>query len=257
MEKQSKRYVRGMSSLVGGVLLLVASSQARALMIDDFETGSQSLSTASGFASSTVAAFGALGGKRDVQIHVDAPPPGANDLELKVSIPPGQLSHSQGSQVKGSSTLEWDGGNGIGIDHTGLGVSGEDLTDGGVSDRLQVRVVESDLAINLKFTIYDVFGGEATGTLALPVGITDPTDYHLLFASFTGSVNWTKVGAIKLVINPEEFKSRDLTIDSVQTTHTPEPGTLLLLGTGLFSLAGYGWRRRKLVEHAVDSDTAL
>jgi hypothetical protein len=29
------------------------------------------------------------------------------------------------------------------------------------------------------------------------------------------------------------------------TTHTPEPGTLLLLGTGLLSLVGYGWRQRQ------------
>ena len=33
-------------------------------------------------------------------------------------------------------------------------------------------------------------------------------------------------------------------IDSVSVAAVPEPGTILLLGTGLVSVLGYGWRRR-------------
>ena len=30
-----------------------------------------------------------------------------------------------------------------------------------------------------------------------------------------------------------------------ETTPTPEPGTWVLMGTGLVGLLGYGWRRKK------------
>jgi hypothetical protein len=69
----------------------------------------------------------------------------------------------------------------------------------------------------------------------------------------------TNVGAIRMVINPGNAPSRDLIIDGIYTTtsQTPEPGTLLLFGTGLLSVIGYGWRRHnKVAEHTTDSDTA-
>jgi hypothetical protein len=149
--------------------------------------------------------------------------------------------------VSGSSTIEWDGGNGAGlIDPTGLG--GVDLTDGGLNDRFRVTVLEKDLSSSLAFTIYDTFGGSASGVIGLPGSISGATDFHLLFGSMVGAVDLTSVGAIKMVISG--VTNADLTLGSIETTHTPEPSTLVLLGTGLLSVVGYGWRRKKVVAQA-------
>jgi hypothetical protein len=40
---------------------------------------------------------------------------------------------------------------------------------------------------------------------------------------------------------------------SLQLIPTPEPGTLTLIGIGVISMAGYGWRRRRQQQAAVDT----
>ena len=233
--------MRRFGSVMGGLFLVLTTNNAQALLIDNF-SDVQSLSHSSpGFISSTATTPGALGGKRDARVNVTASPAG-NSLDLNIAGTQQTLSHSQGSRVTGTSSIEWDGGNGAGsINTTGLG--GVDLTDGGISDRLSVMVVETDLPSSLSFTIYDMLGGSASGVLnlgAVPV----PTSFDLLFSNFVGTVDMANVGAIKMVISGSP--NTDLTIDFVETTHTPEPSTLLLLGTGLLSVAGYAWRRKKV-----------
>jgi hypothetical protein len=237
-----KHTIRRVGSLMGGLFLMLATSNAQALLIDNFSDAQNLSRNTTGFINDTAVAPGALGGKRDARIDVTSSMFG-NKMDLSVGAVQPNLSLSKGTGVSGSSTIEWDGGNGANnIDTLGLG--GVDLTDGGLSDRFHVRVLEKDLASSLTFTIYDTAGGSASGSIGLPVPIAGTTDFYLLFSNLVGAVDLTHVGAIKMVISG--VTNADLTLGSIETTHTPEPSTLLLLGTGLLSVAGYGWRRKKL-----------
>lgn len=245
MRTQKSGQLTSLYGMVGGFLLL-ATTSAQALLIDDF-SDAQLLSTTFGPTSSTVAAPSALGGKRDAKITA-LPPTGA--LELSVAIGGGGdvLSHSQGSGVTGSSDVQWDGGNGMTIDPTGLGAAGVDLTEGGINDRLRFDVLLDDRPATVTFSIYDVLGGSASKAVALPGGIYDETSYTVFFSSFVG-VDMTKVGAIALNISGP-LVSTDVTLDDIEATHAPEPGTFLLLGTGLLGIGGYGWRRKRQIAQA-------
>jgi hypothetical protein len=54
-------------------------------------------------------------------------------------------------------------------------------------------------------------------------------------------------GAARLEFRAERNNSTPVFFDNVQLSNTPEPGTIVLLATGLFSLLAYAWRKRKCV----------
>lgn len=226
--------------LIGGALMLMSVSNAHALLIDSFDDSQEFSRTTLGSTSDFISGPGILGGERDVRITVTATN-GVNSLHINGG--PGYFSHSQGSLVKGRTLLQWDGSDAsMSVASPGLG--GVDLTEGGINDRIRLRIVENDLPAPLKFTIYDTTGASSTATLGLPGGVLSPTDKYLYFTAFSG-VDLSSVKAIEMLIDGSAVSGLDVTLDFIETTHAPEPGTWMLLGSGLVGLIGYGWRRKK------------
>ncbi len=101
--------------------------------------------------------------------------------------------------------------------------------------------------LSLVFTL----SGGGTATWALPYvatnGANTPRDGSLLYAGFIGSQTFTKVDFVG-TSSDDVFGFDDMTIGSAQQvivpTSTPEPGSIVLLATGLAGL-GVAVRRRR------------
>lgn len=229
-------------SLTAAALFAVAQSPASAFLIDDFSGTQTVVQSGLGANSSDVAVVGAVGGSRYMEATVTA---GNGDLELGSNVPTaGAFSHSQDVGVTGSSLLRWDGVANSALD---FGLGGVDLTDGGSSTGIALRLISTDFPVNISLTVWEDAGNYSTAMVLAPA-LSSNIDFFIDFASFTAiglGADFASAEAIELSINDMTgYADADVRIDFIEsTTDVAEPATLALFGLGLIGL-GVAQRRR-------------
>jgi len=211
--------------LAGGLLLV---GQAHAAVIDNFNTGAQSVDAPG--SDTNTSATGAIGGSRTIDITKSGPLGASADV-----IPtPGIYSHSADALTSATSTITWDANS--------AGLGGVDLVEGLINNVFSLDILGIDQGfITLNLTVIDTLTNSDTSTLA-GAGVGTQS---IAFSSFSG-VDFTVVDSISLEVLGGE--ASDLTLDLLSTTgeqpggSVPEPTTLALGGLGL---AGIGYRRQR------------
>lgn len=261
------------TKLALGVAALLASFGANALTIDLFtsEQFIKDLTDGGAGVQSSINGADMLGGSRDIWANrVSTSGPVSPGSGTSVAVGSGVLSFSNDSGVAGQGRVQWDGVDGsIALD-SAVGLGGIDITMGGLLTGFLLTTISSDANWNFEIFLYSSATAWTQISFAateVPSG-TGPVDTAIPFAGFTDAalcgrtnpvagvnfincgadvVDLTSLTAVDVWLNtganaqPIAFDI-DLRIGTIGTTRVPEPGTLALLGIGLF---GAGFLRRK------------
>ena len=233
------------------VFVLGLGANAQAFVIDSFDTQQGPVvdnTNADGAVTDTTAA-GAfvstdlVGATR--MLSVDALSGADTSDVVQMGVDTSHLSFSTSPFVTATSMVEW------------AGFGATDLTQpGGLGIGVAITVLFSDATQNIvpqstaTLTLTKSGGGTIFETLNIPLttppaagtdpdAVPAPFDHIFTFGGgFAGATDITK---INLTIQAQP--GLDVVVDNIQTEVVPEPGTILLFGSGL---AGLGfWRYRK------------
>lgn len=190
--------------------LLVCRYATAQVVIDNFDKNQAVLSqTTVGNTPSTVTGS-MLAGERDEKVTVTS----AGTITAEVKN--GTYIFTQAAGAAGNAEIVWDGtdGTGAAINTTGLGAV--NLTSGSQNAFL-LGVLSANQSVSATLTIYSSGGTTKTLTFTIPAGTT-PNYMSLAHSTFTGTGNFTAVGAIQLVIN--STPGATLVLDFLRTTST-------------------------------------
>lgn len=234
-------------AIIATSFLISGSAYALPLTVESFDTEQTVGLVAVGPVSSSgqVAAAGAIGGFRDMEVTSDA----VSVLDTKLVAVDGELRFSNAADTTGTGYVTWDGDDSpTTVDDMGLG--GEDITTDGfdIFDGIYVQIISADLpGLKLTLKIFDIFGVEASVTHAFGIVTSDaPLMDKFLFTEFGVAVDLTEVGAIQLILEgPAEIDARIdfISVGDPIDPPVPAPMTLALLAP-LAGLIGIRYAKR-------------
>jgi hypothetical protein len=214
-------------AVVTGIVLVVGMVLAAAVTIDTFDDGSQYVFAGpdSGDTGNGYTAVSGIGGERDVYIYNST---GGGLLDFQIDFGnTNQCKFNQSSNVEGWGEISWDGPDNDATSLATTGLGGQDLTDGGTNDGLQLLVYRCDGGFDLGMYVY-TNTNQAYYTLTVASAVNPPgQSFFIAFSDFSGDagVVFDDAGAVVLRFVPNAA-DRDLTIDLFEATAQTDWGDL-------------------------------
>ncbi len=219
-----------LSKVFGFALAIFAISglvqnPAGAVLIDDFETGNQSLSYSANetLDRDTGAGPGIIGTERDLEIRDRGfEAGGAASLDIQNGLFDWQLTDGLVSDA--AVTIIWDGAGDapIRLDPSGLGV--QDLTQGGAT-AFYIYGVSTTHETFLSIAAHGATFIPGAGSVVVPANTSNGI-FQIPFSSFPASVDFTAIGGLKLIVGfpPSSVAAPvSLQIEEINTTEDAVP----------------------------------